>query len=63
MDPDRDRYSLQRKVQFDIRFFFCRHGAENMEKMQKDDFKLEFNIESEAWYLRKAKNELTKNHR
>ena len=46
-----------------IRFFFCRRGAENMDKMQKDDFKIEFNQEKETWYVVKVKDELTKNHR
>ena len=63
LDPDRGRYSLQRKVQFDIRFFFCRCGAENIEKMQKSDFVMELNKEKEIWYVRKVKDELTKNHR
>ena len=63
MDPDGDKFSLQRKVQFDIRFFFCRRGAENIEKMQKTDFKMEYNQERETWYVVKAKDELTKNHR
>ena len=63
MDPDGGRYSLQRKVQFDIRFFFCRRGAENIEKMQKSDFVMEFNKQKELWYVRKVKDELTKNHR
>ena len=47
MDPQKDNYSLQRKVQFDIRFFFTRHGSENMHKMRKGDFKVFFDKKSE----------------
>ena len=39
LDPDKDHRSLQRKVKFDIRFFFAGRGSENM-KIMKDDFKI-----------------------
>ena len=52
MNPDKNKYSLQRKVQFDIQFFFTRHGAENVESQ-----------DMELWYLKKCKDELTKNHK
>ena len=63
MDPDIDHKSLQRKVQFDIRFFFARRGSENMELMKRDDFALCFDTKSEMWYVKKIKDELTKNHK
>ena len=63
MNPYISAEHLKRKVQFDIRFYFCRRGSENMENMQKDHFKIEFNNETEEWYVIKAKDELTKNHR
>ena len=55
--------ALQRKVQFDLRFYFCRRGMENMEKMKKTDFELRYNTESEEWFVIKVKDEFTKNHK
>ena len=63
MDPDIDANSLQRKVQFDIRMYFARRGCENMEKIRKDDFKLTFNTQTETWFVMKARDEMTKNHK
>ena len=63
MDPDGSPRSLQRKVQFDIRFYFARRGAENMEKMKRNTFKLEFNNQTETWYVIKDIDKLTKNHK
>ena len=62
MDPDTTPEALQRKVQFDIRLYFFRRGSENMESMQKSDFKLEFNTTTESWMVIKTNDELTKNH-
>ena len=63
MDPDKDADSLQRKVQFDIRFYFARRGAENMQKMKKSDFIMQFDNKTESWYIEKDRDELTKNHK
>ena len=63
MDPGKDHWSLQRKVQFDIRFFFARRGSENMDKMRKNDFEVFFDQKSETWFVKKVRDELTKNHR
>ena len=63
MNPEKSPDALQRKVQFDLRLYFFRRGMENMEEMQKDHFKLDFNPENERWRVIKAKDELTKNHR
>ena len=52
-----------RKVQFDTGLHFAHHGCGNMETMRNDHFKLEFNEKSEAWFLIKNKDELTKNLR
>ena len=60
MDPDHERYSIQRKVQYNIRFFYFRRGAENMDKMIVNDFTLDFYQEQEIWYLYHTKDELTK---
>ena len=62
MNPDVDNFSLQRKVQFDIRFFFTRRGSENMHKMRKNDFQLSFDQRTESWFVKKIHDELTKNH-
>jgi hypothetical protein len=53
---------LQEKVQFDIRFYFFRRGAENMHKMNKSTFMLKTNPETGERYIVKATDELTKNH-
>ena len=60
MDPEMNANTLQNKVQFDIRFYFARRGAENMDKMKKDTFKIEFDMKTESWYVIKNKDELTK---
>ena len=51
LDPDISPQSLQRKVQFDVKFYFTCRGAENMEKMEKNTFKLEFHQKLETWYI------------
>ena len=63
LDPDISPQSLQRKVQFDIRFYFARCGCENMDKMKKTDFKLSFDTKTENWFVMKTRDQLTKNHR
>ena len=62
MNPDNGPEALQRKVQFDLRFYFCRRGMENMDKMKKNDFQVRYNTKKEEWYVIKVKDELTKNH-
>ena len=63
LDPDLSPRSLQHKVQSDVRFYFARRGAENMDKMTKQSFKLEFHQKTETWYVVKNMDELTKNHK
>ena len=63
MDSEISPLTLQRKVQFDIRFYFARRGCKNMEKMLKDDFKLCFDAKTETWFITKTHDELTKNHK
>ena len=53
---------LQNKVQFDIRYYMLRRGAENLDKMTKNTFKLEYDSESGISFLLKAEDERTKNH-
>ena len=54
---------LQNKVQFDIRFYFFRRGAENMHSMSKNTFVLKVDSNTGKQYVYKAIDELTKNHR
>ena len=51
------------KVQFDIRLYFFRRGAENMHKMTKDSFCIPSDPISGLRYVCKNRDELTKNHR
>ena len=53
--------SLADKVQFDIRFYFCRRGCENMHAMTKDTFEVCVDGEGHE-FVRQARGELNKNH-
>lgn len=63
IDPDLGPEQLQNKVQLNIRYYFCRGGGENIHAFQKDTFELVYDNESKITYVKKAKDELTKNHR
>ena len=63
MDPDFSPETLQQKVQFNICLYFTQQGCENIEKMKKDHFKLQFDSKSETWFIIKDKDEPTKNHK
>ena len=63
MDPDINRYFLQNKVQFDIRFYFCHRGAENIHTMQKSMFAVMCDEEQDYDYVIKVEDESTKNHK
>lgn len=54
---------LFNKVQFDIRYYFCRRGQENIRCMNKDNFKVDTDSTTGRRYVVKARDELTKNHR
>ncbi|CAG2255481.1 KCTD1_15 [Mytilus edulis] len=54
---------LLNKVQFDIRMYFFRRGAENMDKMTKDTFIVKTDPKTKTKYVTKEMDELTKNHR
>lgn len=62
LNPDVGPQSLQNKVMWDVRYFFCRCGGENIEDMTKDTVKLEYDVESKMAYVKKVKDELDKNH-
>ena len=53
--------SLADKVQFDIRFYFCRRGCENMHAMTKDTFEICVDCEGNE-FVHQARGELNKNH-
>lgn len=55
-------YGLQNKVQFDIRLYFCRRGAENMHAMNKNTFVVRTDANG-VRYICQGIDELTKNHR
>ena len=54
---------LFNKVQFDIRYYFCRRGQENVRSMTKDTFVVRTDADTGLKYVVKRKDELTKNHR
>ena len=63
MDSDGGPIYLQNKVQFDIRFNFCRRGRENMHLMKKAMFKVRKDYKTDHKYVCKIVDEATKNHR
>lgn len=63
LDPDMGPQQLLNKVQLDIRYYFCRRGGENIHEFKKDTFALQFDTQSHIAYVKKQKDELTKNHR
>ena len=62
LDPDKGPQELQNKVQFDIRFYMMRRGAENIEKMTKNTFQLHSDQETGIAFVKKVEDEQTKNH-
>jgi hypothetical protein len=52
--------TLQNKVFFEIMFYFCRRGRQNLRELKKDDFDLKVNAQGQR-YVVKIKDELTKN--
>ena len=62
LSPTKSAQTLQDKVQFDIRFFFVRRANENIEKFRKDTFDVDIDPSTNLKFLRKDKDEQTKNH-
>ena len=62
LDAEAGPRALQRKVMFNVRYYFCRRGSENIHDMTKETFRLAFDKETKIAYLFKAKDEMTKNH-
>ena len=46
--------TLQNKVQLDIRFFFCRHANENIDKFTKGSFAVETDTDTGLKFVTKA---------
>ena len=63
MDPDRGPKELQNKVQFDLRFYFARCGAENIYDMKIGDLKLVKDRATNRSFVIKVRDEETKNHK
>jgi hypothetical protein len=55
-------FGLYNKVQWDIRLYFFRRGAENMRSMTKNTFVVKIDPETNRKYVTKNIDELTKNH-
>ena len=55
-------WGLFNKVQYDIRYYFCRRGAENMHSMTKLSFVVNKDPETGRQFITK-RDELNKNHR
>ena len=62
MDPDMGPKQLQNKVQFDIRYYFCWRGSENIYEMTKDTSQLAYDRETKIAYVFKCRDEMTQNH-
>lgn len=63
LDPDLSPQSLQNKVQFDIRYYFCRRGGENIHDMTQDTFEVQYDVDSSMAFVKKVRDEETKNHK
>lgn len=53
---------LRNKVEWDIRYYFCRRGKENLYTFTKETFQLKHNEEQDLRYIEKVQDERTKNH-
>ena len=54
--------TLQNKVFFELVFYFCRRGRQNLRELKPDDFAIKVNAKGQR-YVIKTTDELTKNHR
>ena len=61
LDPTKNVKSLQRKVRWDIRYYFARWGAENIHAMLKDHFEVMTDPDTSLHYVCIAKDEENKN--
>ncbi len=63
LDPSHGPRELQNKVQWDIRFYFSRHGKENFYEMTKDMFKVHTDPETGLHFVKKVIDQEDKNHK
>lgn len=54
---------LLNKVQFDVRFYFTRRGAENMEKMSRSTYEVLVDSDTGLRYVAQKTDEFNKNHK
>ena len=47
---------------FDIRYYFCRRGGENIHDMSVHTFELKYDTNTRITYVKKVVDEMTKNH-
>ena len=62
LDPDHGPKELQNKVMFDVHYYMCHRGNENILDMTKDTFNLCYNQDTKIAYVMKVEDEMTKNH-
>ena len=62
LDPDTSPSTLQRKVMFDIRYYICHQGGENIKDLIKEMFQLHFDTETKMSYVKKVVDKIQKNH-
>ena len=60
LNPDCGPRQLQNKVEFDVRFYFCQRGQENIHKMTVDTFNLIYDPETKMSYIKKIHDKMTK---
>ena len=53
---------LQRNVMFNILYYMCRRGQENLYEMRKDRFEVKVNHESGEKFVVQVKDKLDKKH-
>lgn len=63
LDPNASNRTLQYKVMFDVCYYFCRRGNENIHEMTKTTFNLIYDQETKMTYVKCVENELIKNHK
>lgn len=63
LDPELGPQQLRNKVEWDLRFYFCRRGKQNIYTFTKDTFKLSHHEEWDLRYIEKAIDEESKNHK
>ena len=63
LDPLNGPRALQRKFQFDVRFYFARRASENFIDMKINTFEVKTDDDTGIHYVSKVTDELTKNHK